>query len=146
MDLGVEAVARAVFDRNWPGTGNWPFNTAHAGGFPGMRAYVTRLNDVAEMEDWIAAGFPVVASVTYSTLKGSQREPSGHLIVCAGFTAEGDLIANDPGTSQNVRKTFPRANFINAWRSSGNTVYLIYPEGAPIPRSPNRTWEQRESR
>ena len=43
LNRDVPEVAAAVYDPGWPGTGNWSFNTAYAGSFPGMRAYVTRL-------------------------------------------------------------------------------------------------------
>src|SRR5262249_10889257 len=36
LDRDVPEVASNVFDPNWEGTGNWPFNTAYAGSFPGM--------------------------------------------------------------------------------------------------------------
>src|SRR6266850_2568513 len=65
LDRDVPEVAKAVYDANWHGTGNWPFNTAYAGSYPGMRAYVTRLSDVSELEDWIAKGIPVALSVCY---------------------------------------------------------------------------------
>jgi hypothetical protein len=137
----VPAVAAAVYDRNWPGTGNWPFNTAFAGRFPGMRAFVTRLQDVTQIEAWIAAGVPPVASVAQDLLNGEIVEVSGgHLVVCLGFTAEGDVVINDPqaepASAEKVRRTIPRERFAAAWERSRRTVYLIYPEavgGVPVP-------------
>jgi hypothetical protein len=105
-----------------------------------MRAYVARFTDVSEIEDWIAAGLPVGLSVCYNRLRGQGDEPSGHLVVCVGFTAEGDIIVNDPGTSRNVRKTFTRKNLIRAWAHSRNTVYLVYPETAGIPKDRFGHW------
>ena len=67
------------------GTNRWPFNTAYAGEFPGMRAYVTRLDDIAELEQWLAAGVPVILSVSsYLTNDRHDGPDSGHLIVCVG--------------------------------------------------------------
>lgn len=129
----VPEVARAVHDPNWPGTGNWPFNTAYAGSFPHLRAYVTRFSSVAEIESWIAAGVPVIASVAYGYLKGNAEKGNGHLVVCVGFSPTGDLIINDPGTRQNIRKVFARGDFERAWATSNQTVYLIYPVDHPIP-------------
>ncbi|MCX6908071.1 MAG: C39 family peptidase [Verrucomicrobia bacterium] len=133
LDISVPETARGVFDRNWPGTGNWAFNTAFAGRFHGLRACVARLNDIADLEDWIVRGAPPVVSVSYSRLYGGNRkENDGHLIVVVGFTKTGDVVANDPWTrldrSQAVRRTVFRKNFMVAWRSSHNTAYLIYPE------------------
>jgi len=145
LDRDVPEVADAVYDANWHGTGNWPFNTAYAGSYRGMRGYVTRLSDVSELEDWIARGIPVGLSVCYDRLRGKGPGPNGHLVVCVGFTGEGDPIINDPGTSKNVRKTFPRKNLIYAWSYSRNAVYLIYPENAKVPKDRFGHWDSRTS-
>jgi hypothetical protein len=134
LNRDVPEIAKAVFDKNWPGTGNWPFNTAFAGSFPGLRAYVTRFSDLSELEDWVSQGIPVVVSVSYGELKGTGKSPNdGHLVVCVGFSSEGDPIINDPGTRENVRKTFLRQNLVKGWAHSHNTVYLIFPETAAVP-------------
>lgn len=129
MILAVPEAAQAVFDPNWPGTGNWPFNTALAGSFDGFRAYVARLETLRDLGEWILRGVPVVASISYNVLKGRERVPGdGHLIVCVGFTKEGDLVVNDPGVGEQVRRVYPRAAFERAWAFSHRTVYLIHPE------------------
>jgi len=136
LDFAVPDVAQAVFDPQWPGTGNWPFNTAFAGAQPGLRSCVARFTDVAEIERWIAHGFPVAASVSYARLKGRPQPEAGdgHLVVVVGFTADGDVIVNDPGVRrERVRRTFPRQDFSAAWASSHRTVYLVWPEDAKLP-------------
>lgn len=143
LDQDVPEVVRGVHDPQWGGTGNWVFNTAYAGSFRGMRAYTTRLSDVSAVEDFIARGIPVGLSLCYNRLRGKSREPSGHLVVCVGFTKNGDVIINDPGTSKKVRKVFPRANLMDAWAYSKNTVYLIYPVNTPLPRDRFGHWESR---
>lgn len=141
LDHDVPEAVKGIFDPNWRGTGNWVFNTAYAGSLPGMRAYTTRLSDVSELEDLVAQGVPVGLSICYNRLRGKSRTPSGHLVVCVGFTDKGDVIINDPGTSKNVRKTFPRANLIDAWAYSKNTVYLIYPEKTTLPEDRFAHWD-----
>lgn len=144
MSMTVPEVAHSVHDVVYKGTGNWPFNTAFAGSFTGMRGYVSRLTDVSELEDWIASGIPVATSVSYNRLKGLNKNGSGHLIVCVGFAENGDIIVNDPGTRlSNVRRTFGRDIFRQAWAESGNTVYIIYPETAAIPPARHGHWEAR---
>jgi hypothetical protein len=140
----VPDTAQAIADgpRN---TGNWPFNTAYAGHYPGLRAYVTRLKDVAELEDWIAAGLPVIVSVSSYLLSERTSGPdNGHLIVCVGFTFKGDVVVNDPGVSvkRNVRprKVYPRDRFVSAWKKSKNAVYIIYPESAQLPENKLGHW------
>jgi len=141
LDCDVPEVVKGVYDTTWGGTGNWVFNTAYAGSFRWMRAYTTRLSDVSELEDLIARGIPVGLSLCYNRLRGKSREPSGHLVVCVGFTPDGNVIINDPGTSKNVRKVFPRANLIDAWAYSKNTVYLVYPVNTPLPKDRFGHWE-----
>jgi hypothetical protein len=144
LSMTVPDVAKSVYDSVYKGTGNWPCNTAFAGNFDRMRAYVSRLTDVSELEDWIEAGIPIATSVSYNRLKGKGTAGSGHLIVCVGFAENGDIIVNDPGTHlSNVRRTFSREIFREAWADSGNTVYIIYPENATIPPARFGHWESR---
>jgi len=140
LDHDVPDIVKAVYDPNWRGTGNWPFNTAYAGSYKGMRGYVTRMSDLSQIEDWIVNGIPIGLSVSYDRLRGRASGGSGHLVVCVGFTESGDPVINDPGTSKNVRKIFPRKNLAHAWAYSHNTAYLIYPEGADVPRDRFGHW------
>ncbi len=132
--LDVPVVAAAVNDPRWPGTGNWAFNVGFAGSLPGLRAAVTRLSDISELEDWIVAGVPVAISVSYNLLRGQPRAATdGHLVVLRGFTSTGDAIVNDPGTGHEIRRVIPRADLARAWAVSRNTVYLIRPLAVPAP-------------
>jgi hypothetical protein len=141
LDHDVPDIVRAIYDAKWKGTGNWPFNTAYAGSYSGIRAYVARLTDLSEVEDWIAAGFPVGLSVCSDRLHHRGPGPNGHLIVCVGFTSAGDPVVNDPGSSRNVRRVYPRKDLIYAWSYSRNAVYLIYPEDAQPPQDRFAHWE-----
>lgn len=146
MNLTVPEVAAKVYDQDFAGTGNWPFNTAFAGSFPGMRSYVTRLDDLAEVEDWIAAGIPVILSARWDWLQpGRPFDSDGHLIVCIGFTENGDVVINDPATrlelGQSVRHIYKRADVAHSWTKSHNAVYLVYPEGTKIPPNKYGHWE-----
>lgn len=150
LDRSVPEVAAGVNDPVYGGTGNWPFNAAYAGEFPGLRAYVTRLDDLQELEAWIDAGVPVVMSVSSYLTEDRHAGPNnGHLIVCVGFTDDGDVVANDPGVSlkrgEKVRRIYPRERVINAWKRSKNTVYLVYPETIAIPEDRQGHWERGEN-
>jgi len=146
LDRDVPAIAKGVYDPKWGGTGNWVFNTAYAGSFQHLRACTARLSDIAELEDWIARGIPVGLSVCYNRLRGKSRQPAGHLIVCVGFTETGDVIVNDPGTAEHVRKVFPRPNLLDAWAYKNNAVYLIYPKSARLPKARFGHWDSALSR
>lgn len=135
MVVGVTQAARATFDEDWGGTGNWSFNVAYAGEFAGMRAYVSRFVSVSQVEEWIGKGVPVIVALDYGILT-RKTSNSGHLMLIRGFTNDGDPIFNDPWTDlkkhEDVRKVFARADFEAAWlgpKGSWGTVYIIYPEG-----------------
>jgi hypothetical protein len=140
MDWNLDApeVAAGVTDHGFKfPTGNWSYNVAFAGSLDGMRACVTRFNDISEIEDWIAAGIPVIISARYDLLQdGRLPDYSGHLTICRGITENGDLVINDPWTDpkvESIRHIYKRANVIRAWATSHNTVYLVYPEKTAIP-------------
>jgi hypothetical protein len=145
MNLTVPEVARRVYDDSYGGTGNWPFNTAFAGSFDGLRSYVTRCDNLSEVEDWIAAGIPVILSCRWDWLRpGRPPDSAGHLIVCVGFTDQGDVIVNDPSAhldrGQSVRQIYTRADVLHSWEKSHHAVYLIYPTGAKIPENRYGHW------
>jgi hypothetical protein len=145
MDLPVPDVAHAIYDPVYDGTGNWPFNTAFAGAFSGMKAFVSRFESVAELEHWTLAGLPVVVSVSYDLLKGKELpQDAGHLMVCVGFTEEGDIVLNDPAhrpdQGEACRRVFSRKNFITAWAHSKNSVYVICSEDAKLPVDIDHHW------
>jgi len=94
----VPAVAQAIYDRNWPGHRELGFNTAYAGAFPGMR-----LTSPA----WLMFPKSKIGSPGMSrrrvrfpmaSFKAKPKKGDGHLVVCAGFTPDGQMIINDPGT------------------------------------------------
>jgi len=126
LRLEVPDLQKLIHDPAWGGTGNWPFNVAAPGSFGSIQAFVTRLNSLAEAERFIAAGLPIAVSVDYKTLLQKTWDgDGGHLIVLIGFTAEGDPIVNDPAKGKQVRQTYPRARFAQAWASSKHTVYVV---------------------
>lgn len=140
LDFDVPDIARAIHDTTWNGTGNWAFNMAFAGAQPGMRGIVTRFDDVRELEEWIASGNPVGISLCSNRLRGKDTPTSGHLVVCVGFAADGSVILNNPGSLHDTQKTYSRERFIHSWAYSKNTVYLVYPEGAKLPRDKFGHW------
>jgi Peptidase_C39 like family len=141
LNRPVPEVAAAVYDEVYRGNGNWPFNTAYAGRH-GLVAYVSRMSSLAQVERWIEAGVPVVASLAWSPgelRNAAVPSTNGHLLVIVGFTSDGDVVVNDPAADPrlglSVRRVYPRGTLERLWLThSGGTVYLIYPETlAPPP-------------
>ncbi|GIH07639.1 membrane protein [Rhizocola hellebori] len=136
-DPWVDYAARHTYDSNYAGTGNWPFNTAYAGRF-GLDGFVTRLRSLNEAEKFIAAGIPLVLSLSFKKGKipGLTYGTNGHLLVLAGFTPTGEPVLNDPAAPSDaaVRKTVGRAELEAAWLdSSRGVVYVIHPTSQALP-------------
>ncbi|WP_309571800.1 peptidase C39 family protein [Deinococcus sp.] len=133
VDVTVPQAAKGTFDSVYDGTGNWPFNTAYAGSL-GMRAYVTRLPNLAAAEAFTAAGQPIAVSLGWKKgeLPGAPIESSsGHLMVLDGFDTQGNPVLNDPAAPDNasVRRTYPRAAFEKLWLThSGGLSYVLLPK------------------
>ena len=131
----VDHAARSTFDHAYDGTGNWPFNTAYAGCRIGSegRAFVTRLRSLREAERFIAAGIPLVASISFGSgeldgapISAHQRPPAGD----RRLHPSGDVVVNDPAAQQSggVRRTYDRGQFEDAWLpTSGGLVYVVTP-------------------
>ncbi len=87
-DPQVDHAAARVHDPAY-GYGNWSFNVAHAAR-RGLIAFVTRLRSLAEAEQFITAGVPLILS------------SNGHVVVLAGFTGDGAPILHDPAANTNA--------------------------------------------
>jgi hypothetical protein len=139
VDSQIDYAARYTYDVAYRGTGNWPFNSAYAGRF-GLDAYVTQLRSLNEAERYISARIPLVASISHApgALPGFLNDAGtqGHLLVIIGFTASGDVIANDPAATADttVRRIYPRAAFERSWiGGSGGVAYVIASPGTALP-------------
>jgi hypothetical protein len=144
-DPVVPHLARQTYDSSYGGTGTWPFNTAFAATRTG-NGFVTRLRSLREAERFIAAGIPLIASVTFGSgqLSGAPiSSTNGHLMVIVGFRKNGDVVVNDPAASSNsgVRRVYDRGQFENVWLrrnssgggGSGGLVYVIHDDAHPVP-------------
>ncbi|GAB3744014.1 C39 family peptidase [Microlunatus parietis] len=136
-DPQVPYAAINTWDYTYEGAGNWPFNAAYAHRF-GLDTFVTRLRSLAEAERFIAAGIPVITSLSWDLeeMPEAGYETNGHLMVIIGFTADGDPILNDPASSSNdaVRNVYTRENFERVWQdSTDGIVYIYHPADVALP-------------
>ncbi|MFF0743823.1 peptidase C39 family protein [Streptomyces sp. NPDC004111] len=136
--------ARMTYDYQYDGCGNWPFNAAYAATYRDMNAVVTRLGSLNDLTMLVKAGIPVITSQSFlkEELTGAGYGTAGHLMTVIGFTAAGDVIANDPAapTNEDVRRVYRRREFENIWLrtkrydatgkvrgGSGGVCYLFWP-------------------
>ncbi|MFE9728686.1 peptidase C39 family protein [Streptomyces sp. NPDC005794] len=151
-DPQVCHAARYTFDHQYEGCGNWPFNAAYAATYKDMNAVVTRLGSLTDLEALIGAGVPVITSQSFlkGELTGAGYGTAGHLMTVIGFTADGDVIANDPASPSNdaVRRVYRRREWENIWlrtkrydangqvrSGTGGVCYVYWPvDSAPAQR------------
>lgn len=143
-DPQVDNAARFTYDYQYQGCGNWPFNAAYAATYKDLQGVVTRLGSLTDLETLIAAGIPAITSQSFlsSELTGAGYGTSGHLMTVIGFTADGDVIANDPFSPSDpaVRRVYDRREFENIWlrtkrynasgklsSGTGGVCYLYFP-------------------
>ncbi|MGI5453081.1 peptidase C39 family protein [Streptomyces sp. CA-249302] len=143
-DPQVDHAARFTFDYQYQGCGNWPFNAAYAATYKDLQGVVTRLGSLTDLETLIAAGIPAITSQSFlkEELTGAGYGTSGHLMTVIGFTADGDVIANDPFSSDDeaVRRVYRRREWENIWlrtkrynasgkvvSGTGGVCYLYFP-------------------
>jgi hypothetical protein len=143
-DPQVDQGARYTYDYQYEGCGNWPFNAAYAATYPDLQGVITRLHSLNDVERLIKAGIPVITSQSFlaSELDGAGYSTSGHLMCLIGFTAEGDVVANDPAspTDDAVHHVYSRAQFETIWlrtkrinasgkvsSGTGGVCYLYFP-------------------
>jgi hypothetical protein len=96
----VGDIARYAHDPIADIYGNWAFLVATAGE-NGFQAWVERFRHWKEVRRYVDKGVPVIVSVAYP--KGTfsaapDAESPGHLMVVKGFTKEGNVLVNNPGT------------------------------------------------
>lgn len=134
----VRAAVAGVYDHVYDGHGNWSFNAAYAGSLPGMEAYVARFAGLDRLEPWIAAGVPVVLSVSWNNNEGRMltdapvSKSSGHLTTLVGFDDYGNAVMNEPASPSNetVRRVYDRGELEERWlTASGGAAYIIFPSG-----------------
>jgi hypothetical protein len=143
-DPQVCHAARFTYDHAYQGCGNWPFNAAYAATYRDLQGVVTRLHSLTDLEKLIAAGIPVITSQSFlaAELTGAGYGTPGHLMTVIGFTADGDVIANDPNSPANeaVRRVYLRREWENIWlrtkrynasgkvvSGTGGVCYLYFP-------------------
>lgn len=137
-----EETAWGIYDGEYDGTGNWPFNAAYAGSY-GFTSYVDYYTSMNDLKRELKLGNPVIASVRYRNnedVEGSYpvihgapiSKTNGHLITVVGFTKGNDgldyAVVNDPAAKDDagVRLKYLASEFDKAWEKVGRVVYVIH--------------------
>lgn len=129
VDRPTGDVAARAYDAANDIYGNWPRNVQAAYSF-GVPGYLTRFACWSDVEDMLAIGQPVIASigVKEGELAGAPyAKTGGHLIVITGFDADGSVRVNDPAATDAAKGVlvYRRADMQKVWLDRGGTAYVL---------------------
>jgi hypothetical protein len=129
VDQPTGVVAARAYDAANDIYGNWPRNIQAAYSF-GVPGYLTRCVSWSDVEDMIATGQPVIASIAVKEgqLAGAPyAKTDGHLLVITGFDEDGNVHVNDPAVADPARGklVYKRADMQTVWLDRGGTAYVL---------------------
>jgi hypothetical protein len=99
--------------------GIWPRVVQNAAGY-GLDGAVTRYRTWSQARDVLARGGRIAMSVGAPLY-------SGHLMMLAGFTANGDPVVHDPARSNGYSYVFNKSDLSHSWFDKGGVAYTFYP-------------------
>jgi len=141
IDITPEEVAWGVYDTQYDGFGNWPFNTAFISTF-GLTSYIDYFHSIDDLKRELIKGNPILVSVRYKQPSIDKNLPTitnaaypytfGHIIVVKGFIRENGeeyVVVNDPAAENDseVSLKYLAEEFDKAW--SNKVAYVIHKDG-----------------
>ena len=126
LDINVDAYDFAVKtkDQYWDMFGVWPRNVQHAH-MHGVRGKVTRYRSWQEAYEVLKNGGRIAMSLGRPLYKG-------HLIMLAGFDANGTPILHDPGSRNGYKRQHNKLDLTKSWFNKGGISYTFYLENEEL--------------
>lgn len=119
IDVDPLQFAKDNYDDYWSMFGVWPKAVQNAAEY-NLNGEVTRYRTWSQAREELAAGGRVVMSV------GSPLYPNGHLIMLAGFDANGNPICHDPAKSSGYKYKHNKTSLSQSWFNKGGVAYTFY--------------------
>ncbi len=130
------AFARDTYDPYYGIFGDWPRVVQNACEY-GVDGAVTRYRTWSDTRTVLTEGGRIAMSVGPPLY-------SGHLMMLAGFNANGDPIVHDPARSNGYSYVYNKSDLSHSWFDKGGVAYTFYPAGT-TPVSVERTADVRVS-
>lgn len=99
--------------------GVWPRVVQNASQY-GLKGVVNRYRTWSQTREVLANGGRIAMSL------GSPLYPNGHLVMLAGFTADGRPIVHDPAKSNGYSYVFNKSDLSQSWFNKGGIAYTFY--------------------
>jgi len=144
--IPVEPVqfARDTYDPKWEMFGIWPRVVQNASEY-GLDGVVTRYRNWSDAREVLTNGGRIAMSV-------GKPLYSGHLMMLAGFTENGDPIVHDPARTDGYQYVFNKDSLSHSWFDHGGVAYTFYLRDSsqvasilkepksPVPEEPTLIW------
>lgn len=117
-DIDPYNFAQRTYDSYFGIFGVWPRVVTHASEY-GLKGAVTRYRTWSQTLDVLKNGGRIAMSV-------GQPLYAGHLIMLAGFNAEGQPIVHDPAKSTGEAYIFNKRDISESWFNKGGISYTFY--------------------
>ena len=128
VELPIVETAQGIYDPEYGIFGNWGRAVAWASQH-GLDAELVRLRDWRQVQQLIAKGQPIIASIRFASgtfPSNVMDSTNGHLIVIRGLTPGGDAIVNDPASAdRGDGVVYKKEELAAAWFAHGGVSYLI---------------------
>lgn len=121
IEVNPLSFAQDTYDPYWGIFGVWPRVVQHASEY-GLDGAVKRYRSWSEAREVLDAGGRVVMSV------GSPLYPNGHLIMLAGFDAQGNPLSHDPAKSNGYGFKHNKTSLSQSWFNKGGIAYTFFPD------------------
>ena len=131
-DIPVDPLqfARDTYDPYYDMFGIWPRVVQNASEY-GLDGAVTCYRNWSQASAVLNDGGRISMSVGLPLY-------SGHLIMLAGFTANGDPIVHDPARTDGYAHVFNKSDLSHSWFDKGGVAYTFYPAGT----GPVAVWQR----
>jgi hypothetical protein len=119
LDVDPVEFSQKAYDPYYRIFGVWPRNVQAAYGH-GLDGAVTRYRSWSQAREVLANGGGIAMSV-------GKPLYTGHLMMLAGFTAEGNPIVHDPAKSRGYALVYNKSDLSRSWFAKGGIAYTFYP-------------------
>ncbi len=119
LDVDPVEFSQEAYDPYYRIFGVWPRNVQAAYGH-GLDGAVTRYRSWSQAREVLANGGRIAMSV-------GKPLYTGHLMMLAGFTAEGNPIVHDPAKSRGYALVYNKSDLSRSWFDKGGIAYTFYP-------------------
>lgn len=126
IDVDPVSFARDTYDPYYHIFGVWPRVVQNASEY-GLDGAVTRYRTWSDTREVLARDGRIVLSIGPPLYT-----ETGHLVMLAGFDADGNPIVHDPARSDGYSHVYDKSDLSHSWFDKGGIAYAFFPRSLPL--------------